>query len=1676
CPVCPRLAPGGGVCFETGDLEDEDSTSKQTVSSQMFEDLKVLLLELTILLFKQCGVIFSHAVTFGLKAARTLNSVSDPKLKTTELIHYAAFNYHPRLSKLLLDDNERATDYEQQLVTSITLLYAKAVVPSLHELSEKELEAILKSHFKEALIRTSLDKAKLTLNNIKSYLSFKDTDNPLSQPIRTRAQHDVLNNTEVAISLLKPATHVLPTISTETLKKASSVSVKKGYNFNITISLCDGVEKDQDDMEIFKDDDMKALSDLEIEDVGDDNMDIVNVDQVVDMDRVLRTGGYLEILARLIVRGLQAGNKALNGFCMNFKAADTLFIKCARVFKAFGQSYKVEMVSKQELQRLNVDRLKGNGFLSVGMDEVGVSSANVQHYPLVKKDPPGDGRTGFKQRTKQRVEHRPAKTEGNVELRARSKEREQQKLASSPNYIPFSPLEEDTIGAKAMDAVYEIAKNYADALALGDNSSNSAKDKAKVKIATLKIAQAKTVVTHTVVSTTCGQRRSHGIPVARPRQPTVEETTAFDVINVGNGKKRSKAELVSKLEHIKSVITVMCSVEACLRRMIVAYYLTVLVAADYYLEKLAKVSYLPPCLAAANITGGRKQLSHEDNLDIVELIKSISDVTFTHIKDLYVDLVSELINLPEKKNDSASEKIWESFRAYLEWMRMITSEDKEYRQLGPSTSPNFCIKRKNALGFIHEICVNVYRLCQVGREKLEAISKKLDTCFSLPAAWDGGAANARRLCVGILKRGKDSGTPESSDESGSLKKMVTLSCKGKKNYDHPEVPGANNDELYSRFSDDQQKIWISLIEGKFTLRFLWSKENKRISFSKLFTDIKTTLFPSAEQPEDPAENLKSHSTMLRGYWGYMLEVVAPKNQKQNDSQGESAKPLRQSARIAAMSENLSDKGKGPMRSENIKEADNGNDSEVDGGDEQDEAASEDEEEEEEEEKQKGKVPGIKQATWALLASIQTIFVLEDRPFMDGFKKLFDKHAGCSLGANLLGPVLKSVKGEIDGWEKVSKYTWISLFQHPMVRRLFPNGEEETALIRINPEGEYQIEPIPLQVEARSIKFDQLINGVSVQLSKKDKIQTGKNEKAALLTGAEFNLRLGSTSVKFSLGLSAKVTVPKNEQFKRTWGTATLVVNSSEEIVLSIPFKLEGVGQSRIPKDIKSMKHRKALKRPTGQVILEEEEVFFEKDYPFIFYRYRKAKQKKKSRKESSGKKKAGKKGNQKEEDEPEVPEPAEPVQCRRNVMDVLVRFVEIHSLKQSEQHPEGQTSNADHLLQKLTELLPDDADAKTVLKGFEANVEQIRNDVLQAIAVLDKRKSSHARKLLANRQKILKALPETDQTKQWDDDMKRGYCCFGDDVEVTLGGRGSLRHGAVALDLGARKPVTAVTEKGDMLDCGKNLVAFLRYGLDELAAKQQFISHRANEDSRVKALYLELETERASLPQQQQGSDEWKEAWRKRMKRENDIQKKIAETKKEVEDRDELSKKIRRDEAILRKKMKARIAKFQDEVSNLFAVFKLVIIPPLETEKLVTNDKQIQIDGKSKSILTWFSHKRLVELIKEKVSKEGGRVLITTEAFTTKTCSYCGCHQYVGPAKLFRCRSKECGKVMDRDGNAAINILRDTLLRVLEGHRRRNGGLPDNVTQAISGTKTSSQPSTSSSSTVDRPWAKEPGV
>jgi putative transposase len=66
-----------------------------------------------------------------------------------------------------------------------------------------------------------------------------------------------------------------------------------------------------------------------------------------------------------------------------------------------------------------------------------------------------------------------------------------------------------------------------------------------------------------------------------------------------------------------------------------------------------------------------------------------------------------------------------------------------------------------------------------------------------------------------------------------------------------------------------------------------------------------------------------------------------------------------------------------------------------------------------------------------------------------------------------------------------------------------------------------------------------------------------------------------------------------------------------------------------------------------------------------------------------------------------------------------------------------------------------------------------------------------------------------------------------------------------------------------------------------------------------------------------------------------------------------------------------------------------------------------------------FAHYRFKQFLISKAEEYSCKVRIVSEAYTSKTCSYCGRIQNIGSKKLFKC---SCGVNVDRDLQGARGI------------------------------------------------------
>ena len=119
-------------------------------------------------------------------------------------------------------------------------------------------------------------------------------------------------------------------------------------------------------------------------------------------------------------------------------------------------------------------------------------------------------------------------------------------------------------------------------------------------------------------------------------------------------------------------------------------------------------------------------------------------------------------------------------------------------------------------------------------------------------------------------------------------------------------------------------------------------------------------------------------------------------------------------------------------------------------------------------------------------------------------------------------------------------------------------------------------------------------------------------------------------------------------------------------------------------------------------------------------------------------------------------------------------------------------------------------------------------------------------------------------------------------------------------------------------------------------------------------------------------------------------------------------------------RLRWRIKDLIDDCHNkiahfLVTRFEVILLPTFEVSQMVSKLRS----KTARAMLTW-SHYRFKKKLKAKAEEYSAEVLDVCEAYTSKTCSYCGAIQKIGGKKRMRC---VCGVDVDRDGNGARGIM-----------------------------------------------------
>jgi IS605 OrfB family transposase len=129
-------------------------------------------------------------------------------------------------------------------------------------------------------------------------------------------------------------------------------------------------------------------------------------------------------------------------------------------------------------------------------------------------------------------------------------------------------------------------------------------------------------------------------------------------------------------------------------------------------------------------------------------------------------------------------------------------------------------------------------------------------------------------------------------------------------------------------------------------------------------------------------------------------------------------------------------------------------------------------------------------------------------------------------------------------------------------------------------------------------------------------------------------------------------------------------------------------------------------------------------------------------------------------------------------------------------------------------------------------------------------------------------------------------------------------------------------------------------------------------------------------------------------------------------------------------RMRRGIVRLQDEIHRkaiAFFVreFDAIVIPPFEVSSMV-NRKTRRITRRTvRNMLSW-AHFRFRRRLISKAEEAGVQVIVQDEAYTSKTCSWCGNMQAIGGSEIYNCRG--CKVKIDRDENGARGIFLRALL------------------------------------------------
>ena len=131
--------------------------------------------------------------------------------------------------------------------------------------------------------------------------------------------------------------------------------------------------------------------------------------------------------------------------------------------------------------------------------------------------------------------------------------------------------------------------------------------------------------------------------------------------------------------------------------------------------------------------------------------------------------------------------------------------------------------------------------------------------------------------------------------------------------------------------------------------------------------------------------------------------------------------------------------------------------------------------------------------------------------------------------------------------------------------------------------------------------------------------------------------------------------------------------------------------------------------------------------------------------------------------------------------------------------------------------------------------------------------------------------------------------------------------------------------------------------------------------------------------------------------------------------------------------IRLRIRNLKNDLHNKTANFlcknySVILIPKTDLSNMVRKGKRV-LNSKSVRALMGLNHYEFRQKLLTKSRDYNSLVLECNEAYTTKTCTNCGClNETIKGKKIFKCPNKDCNLEIDRDINGSRNILLRNLI------------------------------------------------